>query len=59
MCMDESKCRNDFFNSFNIGLKMGKHIQNQPIVKNLEMLTKPEIDYKNMKSIYSTFVPLF
>lgn len=35
--------------SFNIGLKMGKHIQNQPILKNLEMLTKPEIDYKNMK----------
>lgn len=43
--------------SFNIGVKMGKHIQNQPILKNLEMLTKPEIDYKNMKSIYSTFAP--
>lgn len=43
--------------SFNIGFEMGKHIQSQPILKTLEMITKPEIDYENMKSIYSAFAP--
>lgn len=43
--------------SFKIGVKMGKYIQNSPILKTLEMITKPEIDYKNMKSIYKTFAP--
>ncbi|MEC5424752.1 C45 family autoproteolytic acyltransferase/hydrolase [Virgibacillus sp. C22-A2] len=43
--------------SFNIGFKMGNFIQNKPILKTLELITKPEIDFKNMRSIYSTFAP--
>lgn len=43
--------------SFNIGFNMSRYIQNSPILKTLEMITKPEIDYKNMKAIYSTFSP--
>ena len=43
--------------SFNIGFRMGKLIQNKPILWTLESITKPEIDYQNMKSIYSTFAP--
>lgn len=43
--------------SFNTGSKMGKFIRNKPILKTLELITKPEIDFKNMESIYSTFAP--
>ncbi|WP_042147299.1 C45 family autoproteolytic acyltransferase/hydolase [Paucisalibacillus sp. EB02] len=43
--------------SFNIGFQMAKLIQNKPILETLESITKPEIDYNNMKSIYSTFAP--
>ncbi|EKN70069.1 hypothetical protein BABA_06821 [Neobacillus bataviensis LMG 21833] len=44
-------------NSFNIGVKMGQFIKNKPILKMLESITKPEIDYKDMESIYSDFAP--
>ncbi|WP_397538449.1 C45 family autoproteolytic acyltransferase/hydolase [Rummeliibacillus pycnus] len=43
--------------SYNIGFKTGKVIQGKPIIKALEMITKPEIDYENMKSIYTSFAP--
>ncbi|OCA88419.1 peptidase C45 [Bacillus sp. FJAT-27225] len=43
--------------SFDIGLKMGKYIKNKPILKTLELITKSEIDYKNMKAIFSYFAP--
>ncbi|WP_121604646.1 C45 family autoproteolytic acyltransferase/hydolase [Virgibacillus sp. Bac332] len=43
--------------SFNIGLKMGRYIRNKPILKVLESITKPKIDFGIMKSIYSTFAP--
>ncbi|MYL18855.1 peptidase C45 [Halobacillus litoralis] len=43
--------------SFDIGIKTGMEIKNQPIIKTLEAITKPEIDYDNMKSIYSSFAP--
>ncbi len=43
--------------SFNIGKKMGEYIQNRPILKTLEMITKNEIDYVNMMSIFTYFAP--
>ncbi|MGE8205425.1 C45 family autoproteolytic acyltransferase/hydrolase [Heyndrickxia sp. NPDC080065] len=43
--------------SFNIGLKMGKLLKNRPILKSLEAITKPEIDFNNMKSIFSAYAP--
>ena len=43
--------------SFEIGRKTGMKIQHLPIVKTFEAITKPEIDYDNMKSIYSSFAP--
>ncbi|WP_102691973.1 C45 family autoproteolytic acyltransferase/hydolase [Rummeliibacillus pycnus] len=43
--------------SFNIGFRTGKIIQNNPIIRALEMITKPEIEYENMKSIYLSFAP--
>jgi len=43
--------------SFNIGIKMGKLIKNSSLIKSFESITKPEIDYQNMESIYSTFAP--
>lgn len=43
--------------SYEIGIKTGLEIENQPIIKTLEAITKPEIDYDNMKSIYSAFAP--
>ncbi|WP_338048244.1 C45 family peptidase [Pontibacillus yanchengensis] len=43
--------------AFNIGIKTGIEIKNQPIINTLEAITKPEIDYDNMKSIYSSFAP--
>jgi len=43
--------------SFNIGVKMGKHIKNSSLISTFESITKPEIDYQNMESIYSTFAP--
>lgn len=43
--------------SYNIGLKMGREVRNNPILKTLESITKPEIDYDNLKAIYSTFAP--
>src|SRR5699024_6695304 len=43
--------------SFNIGVKMGKHIKNSSLISTFESITKPEIDYQNMESIYTTFAP--
>jgi predicted choloylglycine hydrolase len=43
--------------SFDIGLKMGEYIKNKPILNSLERITKPEIDYKEMKSIFCHFAP--
>ncbi|HLR51670.1 MAG TPA: C45 family peptidase [Candidatus Avamphibacillus sp.] len=43
--------------SFNIGFKMGKYVKDKPFLKTFESITKPEIDDKNMKAIYSTFAP--
>ncbi|MUK88857.1 peptidase C45 [Ornithinibacillus sp. L9] len=43
--------------SFRIGLNMGEYIRNKPIVKLLEAITRTEIDYQNMKCIYSSFAP--
>lgn len=43
--------------SFEIGIKTGMEIKNQPIIKTFEAITKSEIDYENMKSIYSSFAP--
>ncbi|MEI5906952.1 C45 family peptidase [Bacillus spongiae] len=40
--------------SFNIGLKFGKNIQNSPLLKVFDSITKPEIDYKNVQAIFST-----
>ncbi|WP_369899458.1 C45 family autoproteolytic acyltransferase/hydolase [Bacillus manliponensis] len=43
--------------SFYIGLNMSRYIQNSSILKTLDRITKPEIDYKNIKAIYSAFAP--
>ena len=43
--------------SFNIGKKIGNYIQNRPILKTLEMITKPEIDYINMMTVFTYFTP--
>lgn len=43
--------------SFNIGYKMGKLIQNKPLVKTLDTITKSDIDVKSMETIFSTFAP--
>lgn len=43
--------------SFNIGFKMGKYIKNNPLLNIFESITKPDIDYKNMESIFSAFAP--
>ncbi|MEI4801545.1 C45 family peptidase [Bacillus sp. FJAT-51639] len=43
--------------SFNIGLKFGKYLHNNPLLKVLDSITRPEIDYKNLKSIYSALAP--
>ncbi|MDQ0154702.1 C45 family autoproteolytic acyltransferase/hydolase [Robertmurraya andreesenii] len=43
--------------SFNIGLKLGKYLQNKPLLKVLDSITRPEIDYENMKTIYSALAP--
>lgn len=43
--------------SFNIGLKFGKYLHNNPLLKVLDSITRSEIDYKNLKSIYSALAP--
>lgn len=45
-------------NSFNIGVQLANFFKNNPsILKTFEVITKPEIDIPNMKSIYTTFAP--
>lgn len=43
--------------SFNIGLKFGKYLNNNPLLNVLESITRPEIDYKGLKSIFSGLAP--
>jgi predicted choloylglycine hydrolase len=43
--------------SFDIGLKIGKFFKDTPMIKSLETITKPEIDYISMKSIFSALSP--
>lgn len=43
--------------SYQIGYETGKSMRENPIVQILETITKPEINYKNMKGIYSSFAP--
>ncbi len=43
--------------SFDIGLKTGKLFKDMPIIKPLETITKPEIDFINMKSIFAELSP--
>lgn len=43
--------------SYNIGFKMGMYIRNKPVLKTFQSITKPEIDYQNMKSIFSAYAP--
>ncbi|SDJ16345.1 C45 family autoproteolytic acyltransferase/hydolase [Salimicrobium halophilum] len=54
ICVDLLQIRDS---SFEIGVRTGRVIQNQPIVQTFKSITKPEIDYDNMKSIYSSFAP--
>ncbi|MCA1054078.1 C45 family peptidase [Rossellomorea aquimaris] len=44
-------------NSFENGLKIGTHYKNNPILASLKSITKPEIDYENMKSIFTAYSP--
>ncbi|MGG4344101.1 C45 family autoproteolytic acyltransferase/hydolase [Paenibacillus lautus] len=39
------------------GLKLGRSLRNQPILKAFEAATKPEIDTEQLKSIYNEFAP--
>lgn len=39
------------------GLKLGRSLRNQPILKTFEAATKPEIDTEQLKSIYNEFAP--
>ncbi|WP_277673888.1 C45 family autoproteolytic acyltransferase/hydolase [Piscibacillus halophilus] len=43
--------------SFNIGYKFGKHLKNNPLLTVLDSITRPEIDYNSLKSIFSNFAP--
>jgi predicted choloylglycine hydrolase len=43
--------------SFNIGLKLGTHLHNTPQLHVFESTTRPEIDFTNLKSIFTTFAP--
>lgn len=40
-----------------VGVQTGKWIQTKPILKTFEMITKPEIDGPEMKTIFTTFAP--
>jgi len=44
-------------NSFNIGMKLGQEIKHKSMLKTYEMMTKPEIDYHEMKAVYSAIAP--
>lgn len=43
--------------SYQTGYRTGKSIRNKAIVKSLKLITKPEIDIRQMKRIYNTFAP--
>jgi predicted choloylglycine hydrolase len=43
--------------SFNIGLTLGKSIHNKPLLNILESITRPEIDFESMKSIFLDLAP--
>ena len=43
--------------SYHIGLETGKALQRNSILTTLEMITKSEIDYDSMKSIYEMYAP--
>ncbi|MFE0560351.1 C45 family autoproteolytic acyltransferase/hydrolase [Paenibacillus sp. NPDC058910] len=43
--------------NYHNGLKLGRSLRNQPILKAFEAATKPEIDTEQLKSIYNEFAP--
>lgn len=43
--------------NYHNGLRLGRRLRNQPILKAFEAVTKPEIDTEQMKSIYNEFAP--
>ncbi|MCA1062759.1 C45 family autoproteolytic acyltransferase/hydrolase [Rossellomorea sp. AcN35-11] len=43
--------------SFDIGLEIGKFFKDTPVMNSYEAITKPEIDYVNLKSIFSSISP--
>lgn len=43
--------------NYHNGLKLGRSLRNQPILKAFEAVTKPEIDTEQLKSIYNEFAP--
>ena len=43
--------------NYHNGLKLGRRLRNQPILKAFEAVTKPEIDTEQLKSIYNEFAP--
>ncbi|WP_017187698.1 C45 family autoproteolytic acyltransferase/hydolase [Alkalibacillus haloalkaliphilus] len=43
--------------SFNIGLKLGEYLQNKPLLNVLDSITRPEIDYISLKSIFLDLAP--
>ncbi|MGO4788736.1 C45 family autoproteolytic acyltransferase/hydrolase [Paenibacillus sp. 2KB_20] len=43
--------------NYHNGLKLGRSLRNQPILKAFEAVTKPNIDTEQLKSIYNEFAP--
>lgn len=43
--------------SFHIGLRMGRLIQNRPIIRMYESISAPSIDIPNMRSVFSALAP--
>ncbi|MEC0305397.1 C45 family autoproteolytic acyltransferase/hydrolase [Paenibacillus lautus] len=43
--------------NYHNGLKLGRRLRNQPILKAFEAITKSEIDTEQLKSIYNEFAP--
>lgn len=44
-------------NSFNIGLKYGKRLKNDTLLNVFDSITRADIDYMNLKSIFSELAP--